>query len=122
MIFLQEALISALLVVGGVFGLIGSFGLLRLRDGMQRLHAPTKGTTVGVGASLLASAMYLFLFKAEVSWAEVLVMVFLFMTAPLTALFLSKANLHAMRDRSAIPPTGTGAVWAGESAPPRSDP
>ena len=52
-----ETLISALLVIGGSFGLIGSFGLLKLREPMQRLHAPTKATTVGVGASLNAAAL-----------------------------------------------------------------
>ena len=31
-----EMLISALLVIGGLFGLVGSIGLLKLRDAMQR--------------------------------------------------------------------------------------
>jgi multicomponent K+:H+ antiporter subunit G len=43
---------------------------------------------------------------------EILIVVFLFVTAPLTALFLSKAQLHAMQDRSHLPPTGRKAPWA----------
>ena len=48
--FVLELLIATLLVVSGIFGFVGSYGLLKLRDTMQRLHAPTKATTLGVGA------------------------------------------------------------------------
>ena len=109
-----EAVISLLLVVGGLFGLIGSCGLLKLRAPMQRLHAPTKATTVGVGAALIASALDLFWQTGVITWQEVLVAIFLFMTAPLSALYLAKVHLHTVADRSALPPTGTSAPWAGE--------
>ena len=68
-----ELLISTLLVIGGVFGLIGSFGLLKLRDAMQRLHAPTKATTIGVGAALIASALDTLLIAGHATWQEVMV-------------------------------------------------
>ena len=112
MTLLVEALISLMLVVGGLFGLVGSVGLLKLRDAMQRLHAPTKGTTVGVGAVLIASALEGWVIKGAASWQELLVTIFLFMTAPLTALFLAKAHVHAMTDRSGLPGPGTGSEWA----------
>ena len=35
---IAELVISLLLVIAGVFGLIGSIGLLKLRQPMQRLH------------------------------------------------------------------------------------
>lgn len=111
---LAEMVISALLVIGGLFGLVGSIGLLKLRDAMQRLHAPTKATTVGVGAALIASALYLLWQNGVATWQEVLVAIFLFMTAPLSALYLAKTHLHAMPDRGALPGTGTEAPWAGE--------
>ena len=38
---LIDIALAALLILSGLFGLIGSWGLLRLRDPMQRLHAPT---------------------------------------------------------------------------------
>jgi multicomponent K+:H+ antiporter subunit G len=104
-----EAVVSVLLVIGGLFGLIGAFGLLKLRAPMQRLHAPTKATTLGVGATLLASAVL----AGGAAWHEVLVAIFLFLTAPLTALYLSKVHLHGTVDRKDLPPTGTGADWAG---------
>lgn len=108
-----EVFASVLLVIGGLFGLTGAFGLLKLRAPMQRLHAPTKATTLGVGATLLASA----LLAGSAGWHEVLVAVFLFLTAPLTALYLAKAHLHGTVDRNVLPPTGTGADWAGFTPP-----
>ncbi len=107
-----EIVIAALLVLGGLFGLIGSYGLLRLRDPMQRLHAPTKATTVGVGTALVASAFSLVLVGGPVTWAEALVALFLLITAPMSALFLAKVNLHRHVDRATLPPTGTARDWA----------
>ncbi|MEC8196214.1 MAG: monovalent cation/H(+) antiporter subunit G, partial [Pseudomonadota bacterium] len=49
-----EILVSFFIVLAGVFGLVGSFGMLKLKDTMQRLHAPTKATTLGVGGVLIA--------------------------------------------------------------------
>ncbi|WP_145106614.1 Na+/H+ antiporter subunit G [Cereibacter sediminicola] len=107
-----EILVSALLVVAGTFGLVGSFGLLRLRDAVQRLHAPTKATTVGVGAALIASIVDLYHFRATLTWQELLVAAFLFITAPITALFLGKIHMHHSIPRSALPNTGTDRDWA----------
>ena len=44
---IAEILITSCLVIGGIFGLVGSYGLLKLPDPMTRLHAPTKATTLG---------------------------------------------------------------------------
>ena len=55
----SEFLVSALVVLGALFVLLGSVGLARLPDFLMRLHAPTKATTLGVGALLLASALVL---------------------------------------------------------------
>ena len=110
---IADLFIAALLGIGGLFGLIGSYGLLRLRTPMQRLHAPTKATTVGVGTALIASAFHQVWLMGAVSWHEVLVAVFLFVTAPLTALYLAKTHLRGTEDRSLLPPTGTSADWTG---------
>jgi multicomponent K+:H+ antiporter subunit G len=109
---IAELVISLLLVIAGGFGLIGSLGLLKLRQPMQRLHAPTKATTVGVGAALLASIAYATLRLEEPSWQELLIMVFLFITSPITANFLSKAHLHRTIPADSLPPTGTDSPWA----------
>ncbi len=112
MTVLLEVLIAALLVLGGTFGLIGSFGLLKLKDPMQRLHPATKATTIGVGAALVASVLDLLLIGAGISWHEILVTLFLFLTAPLSALFLAKTHLLRTIEPKDLPQTGTEASWS----------
>ena len=46
---LIEWLVSAFVMIGGVFALVGSIGLARLPDFYTRLHGPTKATTLGSG-------------------------------------------------------------------------
>lgn len=109
---MADILISVLLVIAGVFGLIGSFGLLKLDDPMKRLHAPTKATTVGVGTALIASSLYALTHEGGLSLQEILVMIFLFITSPITAHFLSKAHLHRNMKSRELPPTGDETPWA----------
>lgn len=109
---LAEIAVTALLVIGGIFGLIGSFGLIKLKDPMQRLHAPTKATTVGVGSALLASVVYFLAFRDTMTWQEVLIILFLFLTAPITALYIGKVHLHLTVPRKDLPETGTKRVWS----------
>jgi multicomponent K+:H+ antiporter subunit G len=45
---------------------------------------------------------------------ELLITLFLFLTAPITAQFIAKVHLHLNVPRGELPPTGTGAPWAGE--------
>lgn len=85
--------ITACLIVGMVFTLVGAIGLLKLNDGMSRLHAPTKVGTLGIGAMLLASMIHSWVF-AEGSFHELLIMAFLFVTAPISANFMAKVHLH----------------------------
>lgn len=88
-----EWLVSILIIVGSLFALIGSIGLARLPDFMARLHAPTKSTTLGVGGVILGSIVY-FSVSSAVSLHELLITIFLFLTAPISAHLLAKAGLH----------------------------
>lgn len=89
-----DALLAILVLVGAVFTLIGSLGLARLQDFYTRLHGPTKATTLGVGSLLIASAIYFSTQGDGVSLHEILVTIFLFITAPVSAHLLAKAALH----------------------------
>ncbi|WP_227272092.1 monovalent cation/H(+) antiporter subunit G [Roseobacter weihaiensis] len=82
-----------LLSVGAVFTLVAAIGLVKLNDPMTRLHAPTKAATVGIGAFLLASMSHSFAL-GQGSFHELLVLAFLFVTAPISANFIAKVNLH----------------------------
>lgn len=81
------------LLVGAIFTLVGAIGLLKFNDAMTRLHAPTKVGTVGVGALLLGSMIHSYTFS-DGSLHELLIMSFLFATAPISANFLAKVNIH----------------------------
>ena len=117
---LVDALVAILLVLGGVFGLVGSYGLVKLPDLMTRLHAPTKATTLGVGGVLVASMIH-FAFADGVSLHEILVTLFLFLTAPITANLIAKAWLHRHSGPEALPPTGGATGWANFDPPPDED-
>ncbi len=86
-----DLLISAMLVVGSFFLLVGSIGLGRLPDCFMRLHGPTKATTLGVGGMLLAAVLSSI--PHGFSLRELLIAVFLFITAPVSAFLVGQAGL-----------------------------
>ncbi|WP_121067455.1 Na+/H+ antiporter subunit G [Chachezhania antarctica] len=115
---IMEILVTFFLVISGIFGLVGSFGLIKLRDTMQRLHAPTKATTLGVGGVLIASMIYFFAFEDTLSFHELLITIFLLLTAPVAANFIAKTLLIEKADKIALPPSGCDAGWAIHNDPP----
>jgi multicomponent K+:H+ antiporter subunit G len=119
-----ELLIALLIVIGAVFTVLGSIGLVRLRDFYSRLHSPTKATTLGVGSLLIASSIYFSLKDDGLSLHEILVTVFLFITAPVGAHLMAKAALHLrLRGESGLPPRELLQGRAlGEAAEPEPEP
>ena len=94
MSFTVELIISAFLIFGGLFVLVGSIGLLRLQDFYVRLHAPTKATTLGLGGILIGSMIFTYYTRGHVSVNELLITLFLVITAPVTAHILAKVAMH----------------------------
>lgn len=122
MTFLLELVVSVLIVLGALFALIGSVGMVKLPDLLTRLHAPTKATTLGVGGALAASMVYFAGFEGDLSIHEILITAFLFLTAPISAHFIAKAHLHEhteLRDR--LPPTGRPQGWSTFDSLPAGD-
>ncbi len=96
--------IAALLVLGAVFALVGVVGLLRFPDFFMRLHAPTKASTLGVGGVLLAS-MALSWLRGSPGLHELLITLFVFVTAPVSANLMALAALHLRVPSTApVPP------------------
>jgi multicomponent K+:H+ antiporter subunit G len=87
-----EVMIAAFALLGAAFALIGSWGLARLSDFAKRLHGPTKATTLGVGAILIASMIW-FGVTGHTSLHELLITLFLFVTAPVSAQLLIQAAI-----------------------------
>lgn len=94
MTLIMEAFVSALMIIGGVFALAGAVGLARLPDFFTRLHGPTKATTLGVGSIALSSIVYFANQGNGAGASELLIMVFLFLTAPISANILAKSAMH----------------------------
>ena len=118
MSFFLELVISFLIVAGGFFLLVGSLGLVKLPEIMMRLHAPTKATTLGVGSVLVASMLFFALVLDNISIHELVITLFLFLTAPITANFIAKAHLHRRGGELELPTTGGPEGWATFDPPP----
>lgn len=88
-----ELLVIALIGAGAFFALVGAVGLLRLSDFMRRLHGPTKASTLGVGGVLLAAMLHRWLTADEIAMRELLITLFVFLTAPVSAHMLAKSAL-----------------------------
>ncbi len=89
-----EWTVSIAILVGAVFVLVGSIGLARLQDFYMRLHGPTKATTLGAGGTILGSLIFFSAQRGALSLQEVLITLFLFITAPVSAHMLAKAAMH----------------------------
>ena len=96
---------AILIVVGAFFLLVGAIGMVRLPDFYMRLHAPTKSSTLGVGGVLLASLL-LGWAQGRAGVAELLITLFVFVTAPVSANLLAQAALHLNLPSRARPPEG----------------
>lgn len=103
------------LLIGSVFIVTGVIGLLKFNDSMTRLHAPTKVGTVGIGMLLLASILVA-IANGDPSIHELLIMAFLFVTAPISAHFIAKVHIHR-RDCVTPPPPPRDDAWATLATP-----
>jgi multicomponent K+:H+ antiporter subunit G len=125
---LGEWLASGLIVLGASFALVGSWGLVRLPSLMERLHGPTKASTLGLGAILFASIAWFQLVEGQWTIHEVLVSLFLFVTAPISANMIAKVHLMRLRQGERPGPAGAPAAptdssdWATYEAPREGTP
>jgi multicomponent K+:H+ antiporter subunit G len=94
MIEILDHLLAALLLIGALFILLGSVALVKMPDFFMRLHGPTKATTLGTGAILITSGVYFSGHVEGISLHEILITLFLFITAPVGAHLMAKAALH----------------------------
>ena len=89
-----DIFLAIALLIGALFILLGSIALVKLPDFFMRLHGPTKATTLGTGAILIASAVFFSVHSEGISLHEILITLFLFITAPVGAHLMAKAALH----------------------------
>lgn len=107
MTYALELLVCALLLAGSGFALVASWGLAKLGDTFKRLHGPTKASTLGVGGVLLAAMLWQAM-QGTPSLRELLITLFLFMTAPVSAYLVARAALASDASLRPGPPPGQG--------------
>ena len=94
---------TILLIAGGLLALIGSAGLLRLPDFYARMHPPTMGTTLGTGCVLIASMIVSSALMGRPVIHELLITLFIVITAPVTAMLLIRAAADRRRSPEETP-------------------
>lgn len=84
-----DIIVGLMLVLGALFALVGSIGLLRLNDVYMRMHAASKAGTLGSGLALLALAVYAH--ELDVVTRALAGVVFFLLTAPISSHLLARA-------------------------------
>lgn len=111
---LWAALLTAFFVLfGAAVTLIGSSGLLRLRNFHDRVHAPTLGTTLGTGSILISSMICFSVLQSRLVVHEILIALFVTVTTPVTLMLLARGALYRSRVESGETPERNDVPGAG---------
>jgi multicomponent Na+:H+ antiporter subunit G len=86
---MRDAIVAALLLVGGAFMLLAAVGVARMPDIYTRLSAAAKGSTLGLGCLLAAAAVYFG--ELGVTAHAVLIIAFVTLTTPVSAHLIGRA-------------------------------
>ena len=81
------------MVLGSLFCLLASVGVVRLPDALTRMHAATKAGTLGTG--LLIIAVVLFYRQLGISLRAATVIVLVLFTAPVAAHLIGRASYRS---------------------------
>lgn len=108
-----DMVIVAMLAIGCCFTLVGSLGLVKLGEFYKRLHGPTMASTLGVGCIVLAAIGVHVRSGHGLGLRELLLTVFLFITAPISAHMMARAAL-AIRPQDRPDPPATTQTETGD--------
>lgn len=89
-----ESIVALLLIAGGLTALTGALGMLRFNDFYMRMHGPAMSSTIGIGSIILASIGFLWFHTGVFSAQELLLMVLLMVTTPISAHLLTMSAMH----------------------------
>ncbi|WP_350333357.1 monovalent cation/H(+) antiporter subunit G [Coralliovum pocilloporae] len=84
-----EALSAVLVLIGALFALVASIGILRFPDLYTRMHAASKAGTLGSGLMLLALAIHSL--EPDVVTRALAGIIFFLLTAPISSHLLARA-------------------------------
>ena len=94
-----ETIVLIFALIGVVFMLISSIGVIRLPDVLSRMHAVGKAGTLGVSAVLLSAGLF---FQNGQIWLMVALITLFFVTSPISTAAMARAayrtRLHKRED------------------------
>jgi len=90
---MADAIMAALVLLGGFFCFVAGLGILRLPDVLIRMHASTKAGTLGAG--LILGAVAIHFGDAATITRAVAAILFLLLTAPVAAHMIGRAAFRA---------------------------
>ncbi|CEI84223.1 Na(+)/H(+) antiporter subunit G [Oceanobacillus oncorhynchi] len=85
-----ETIVTVFVVIGVFFAVVSAIGILRLKDVYSRAHASGKSATLGVIFIMLAVFIH-FLTQGEMNAKILLAILFLFLTAPVASLMVTRS-------------------------------
>lgn len=88
-----EILVIALTLLGSGFGVLAAIGVVRMPDLYTRMQSATKAGTLGVACAVLAAAVYFG--TAATAAKAVIVVLFLFGTAPIASHLIARAAYNS---------------------------
>jgi len=91
-VLVREIISSVLIILGVVFMLIATIGLMRFPDFYIRMSAITKGATLGLG--LILTGLGIYFNQPDMLLKVVAIIFFTFLTSPVAAHVISRAAVH----------------------------
>lgn len=88
-------IIILFLVIGAFITLSASIGIIRFPDIYTRLHAATKASTLGVAFILIGAFIYLYAKEGIISGKLLIGIIFIMITAPVSAHMIGRAAHHS---------------------------
>jgi len=87
---MKDIVLISLMFLGSVFILMSAVGLIRFNDLYSRMHATTKATSFGLLLLIIGVGLF---FNTGMVWLKALmIIVFIYLTAPLAAHSIAKSN------------------------------
>ena len=93
---MKEIIVLLLIVSGSVFILIAAIGVLRFKDVFTSMHATTKASSFGL--LLIVSGVALHFLSLIVLIKAILIIAFIYLTAPLAAHAVSQTIKKSRED------------------------
>ena len=94
---MTEIIVALFILLGAGFIFISALGLLRFNDLYSRMHATTKATSFGILLLIIGVGLY---FNQGIVWIKaILVVAFLYLTAPLAAHSIAKSLRDKKEER-----------------------